>query len=359
MLASLAALVSTSCRLFPRGEVRARTTALASESAKTASDVASIERIELGARLFEDVKLSRDSTISCATCHMPSHAFAEPRAVSHGIGERARRRNTPSLINVAVFRATFDWDGRAQSLEDQLSGVFSPSGDMGIDLREAVARVRADRTYDADVRRAFNRSADVDGLRTALAAFQRSLVVAESRFDRFYLGGDSTALTDSEKRGWAFFRTARSGCAGCHIPFPAPDGSGIIVFRNDNRFHNLGVGYNDGRLLDVGRYAVTREPSSWGAFVIPSLRNVALTAPYMHDGSLATLEEVVEFYSQGGIANPNLDPVMERRNFTDQERADLVAFLRALTTDWLADTVEVRRRLLRSVSPPPLMRGRP
>ncbi|MFQ5704850.1 MAG: cytochrome-c peroxidase, partial [Gemmatimonadales bacterium] len=187
---------------------------------------------------------------------------------------------------------------------------------------------------------------DVDALLDALAAFQRSLVVAESRFDRFYLGGDSTALSESERRGWRLFRSARSGCGGCHVPLPDPGGSGIIVFR-DVRFHNLGVGYENGRMEDVGRYGVTRQALDWGAFVTASLNNVALTAPYMHDGSLATLEDVVEFYAQGGIRNPNIDDVIVRREFTEQDRADLVAFLRALTTDWLADSVAVRRRLLR------------
>ncbi len=203
------------------------------------------DRIALGARLFEDVGLSRDSTISCATCHMPSHAFAEPRAVSHGIGERARKRNTPSLINIGVFRSSFDWDGRAATLEDQLHGVFAVTGDMGIDLGEAVARVREDSSYDMAFRRAYGRRPDVDAFLDALVAFQRSLVVSESRFDRFYLGGDSTALSESEKRGWRLFRSNQAGCAGCHVPLPDREVSGVMIFR-DARVHNLGVGYETG-----------------------------------------------------------------------------------------------------------------
>lgn len=273
--------------------------------------------------------------------------------MSHGIGSRARKRNTPSLINVGVFRNDFDWDGRASTLEDQLRGVFSPLGDMGIDLAEAVARLRDDPSYKGAFQRAFKRHADVDGLVSALSAFQRSLILGESRFDRFYLGSDSSALSESEKRGWTLFRSGRSGCAGCHVPAPDPGGSGLIVFR-DNRFHNLGVGYNDGQMMDLGRFSVTRRSNDWGSFVIPSLRNVSLTAPYMHDGSLATLQEVVEFYSRGGVVNPNLDPVMRPRDFSEMEKADLVAFLEALTTDWLRDSVAVaahffngRRRAIR------------
>jgi cytochrome c peroxidase len=139
----------------------------------------------------------------------------------------------------------------------------------------------------------------------ALVAFQESLIVTESRFDRFYLGGDSTALSATEVRGWRLFRSGRAGCGGCHVPFPEPGGSGIIVF-SDRRFHNLGVGYENGRMEDVGRYGVTRQPRDWGAFMTPSLRNVSMTAPYMHDGSVATLEDVVEFYEKGGVKNPEI-----------------------------------------------------
>ncbi|GIW51507.1 MAG: cytochrome-c peroxidase [Gemmatimonadales bacterium] len=306
---------------------------------------APLERIRLGARLFEDVRLSRDSSISCATCHMPSYAFAEPRPVSHGIGERARKRNTPTLINVAVFRSSFDWDGRAESLEEQLRGVFTVSGDMGLDLPEAVRRIAQDASYRRWFRRAYGRLPDAQSVLSALVEFLRSLVVTGSRFDRFYLGGDSTALSESEISGWRLFRSAKAGCAGCHVPLPDPGGSGVIVF-TDNRFHNLGVGYKDGRMEDVGRYGVTRRPRDWGAFVTPSLNSVALTAPYMHDGSLETLEDVVEFYARGGIRNPNIDDVIAERKFSDQEKADLVAFLRALTVEWLSDSAEVRRRLL-------------
>lgn len=299
-------------------------------------------RVALGRVLFADANLSRDSTISCATCHIPSYGFAEPRRVSHGLGPEARKRNTPTLVNVSVFRTHFDWDGRASSLVEQLRGVFTTSGDMGIGIDEAARRVRDDPEYSTAFACAYGREADVDALTDALVAFQRTLVAADSRFARFYLGADKSALSEAEVRGWSLFRSGRSGCSGCHVPLPDPDGTGVLVF-SDNRFHNLGVGFESDTFADVGRYAVTRNPLHLGSFRTPHLHNVAVTAPYMHDGSLATLEEVVDFYARGGNPNPNLDPALRRVDFTAQERADLVAFLRTLTVDmqWPADSATV------------------
>lgn len=345
VLVGLAAAVG-SCQDTPsQRSVPAQDSGVVSIPRPVTPEPASEEQVALGARLFQDPRLSLDSTVSCATCHIPTRAFTEPRPVSHGVGLRARKRNTPSLINMAASRRFFDWDGRAATMEDQLRGVFSVIGDMGIDLGEAVERVKSDSSYDTEFRRAYGRPADLDAFLSALVAFEKSLVVVESRFDQFYLGGDSTALSESEIRGWGLFQL--SGCAGCHDPIPDFGGSGIILF-SDDLFHNLGVGYSDGRMEDVGRYAVNQRASVWGAFRTPALHNVDLTSPYMHDGSLATLEEIVQFYAQGGIKNPRIDAVMARIDFTEQDRADLVAFLRALTTDWLTDSASVSRRLLRS-----------
>lgn len=293
----------------------------------------SAEKIALGRELFFDERLSRDGSMSCASCHDPDHAFAEPDAVSHGIGKDARRRNTPSLLNSA-FETSLGWDSRFATLEDQLFGVFSESGDMGISIAEAIAIVRRDAEYDRSFVRAFGRRPDVAGFTEALAAFQRSLLSGNSRLDRYLFSGDTAALSDSERRGLGAFRAR--GCAGCHKLFQAGglrfDGS-AVSFLTDRVRHNLGVGYGNGMMSDAGKYEVTGKAMDFGRFKTPSLRNVALTAPYMHDGSLATLEEVIEFYDRGGIPNPNLDSVMEPKRFSAQDKADLVALLRAMTSE--------------------------
>jgi cytochrome c peroxidase len=301
-------------------------------------------KIALGRLLFFDERLSRDGSMSCASCHDPDHAFAEPDAVSHGLGRGARRRNTPSVLNSA-FESALGWDSRFSTLEEQILGVFSESGDMGVGIGDALAIVRRDAAYDRLWSRAFGRRPDLEGFTEALAAFQRSLLSGNSRLDRYLFAGDSAALSESERRGLTVFRSR--GCAGCHKIFQPGavrfDGS-AVSFLTDRHHHNLGVGYENGRMADAGRYEVTGKPMDFGRFKTPSLRNVALTAPYMHDGSLATLEEVIEFYDRGGILNPNLDSVILPKRFSAQDKADLVALLRAMTSEPLLPD-EVRRSI--------------
>ncbi|MBK6495921.1 MAG: cytochrome-c peroxidase [Gemmatimonadetes bacterium] len=255
-------------------------------------------REELGRRLFFDRRLSRDSSISCASCHQPSHGFAEPRKLSFGIGEEARIRNTPSLANIGLA-LSFNWDGSRATLEEQVLGVFQEDGDMGMPIHAALLRIATDREYVEMFRQVFGRAPDLAGFADALAAFQRTLIYSDSRFDRFWFGGDSTALTAEERRGWEVFRGPKTNCSGCHVPTLTSNvDEGRAPFF-DHRFHNLGVGYSAGEMRDLGRYLVTGVPRDWGAFRTPSLRNVALTAPYMHDGSLESLEDVVAFYVRG------------------------------------------------------------
>jgi cytochrome c peroxidase len=289
------------------------------------------ELTQLGRRLFGDIRLSRDSTISCATCHNPDHGFAEPRPESRGIGANSPRRNAQSLLDVGR-QHLLTWDGRLRTLEQQVHEAFTVEGDMGISLEEAAERVRTDAGYTTQFRRALNSQPNAVGIAAAIAEFERTLSSGLSRFDCFLFFKDSTALSASELRGWNLFVSARAGCAGCHSPIERdPPGLGRTWF-SDRRYHNLGVGFAQGSMSDSGRFGVTRNADHFGAFRTPSLVNVAMTPPYMHDGSLPTLEAVVEFYSIGGVPNPGLDAVMIPRAFTQAEREDLVSFLRSLTS---------------------------
>ena len=259
-------------------------------------------KIALGRRLFFDKRLSRDETLACASCHDPRHAFSDGRAVPRGIHGAEGRRNAPALINRGYGRSFF-WDGRAASLERQaLEPILNPI-EMGLSEPELE-------------RRTGMKVADITG---ALASYVRTIRSGDSRYDR-YTAGRRDALTDLEKLGMALFR-GKGGCNTCHV---GPNFT-------DEQFHNTGVAWRDDRFADPGRFAISANPRDRGAFKTPTLREIARTAPYMHDGSVATLEDVIDFYSKGGRPNPNLDSEIRPRNFTSEEEHALVAFLRSLT----------------------------
>ena len=260
------------------------------------------EKIALGRKLFFDKRLSRDGTVACATCHDPARAFSDGRPVPTGMNAIRGARNAPALINRGYGRHFF-WDGRAPTLELQVVQPIRNPTELGL--------------TDEEVERRTGRT--VAEVTAALASYVRTIRSGDSRFDR-YTAGERNALTPLEKSGLDVFR-GRGGCTTCHL------GPSFT----DEQFHNTGVAWHDGRLLDPGRFNVTGAPRDRGAFKTPTLREVARTAPYMHDGSLATLEAVVDFYSEGGRANPFLDPEMRPRDFTIEEKRALVAFLRALT----------------------------
>ena len=281
----------------------------------------------LGRRLFFDTRLSRTGTTACASCHDPAYYFAEPRRVSVSDTGRRGRRNAPSLINVG-FLPTLMWDGRFRRLEQQALGPFV-RGEMGITVQEAVQRLKTDSDYVRLFYRALQHPPTAHGMARALAAYQRSLILGESRVELFLRTNDETILTPLERDGLTFFDT-RAGCSNCHR-LATPPARGQALLLSDFRFHNLGVGYKSGWFTDLGRFALSHAETELGAFRTPSLRNVARTGPYMHDGSLNTLEQVVEFYNAGGRPNPYLSPLIRPLFLTDYERAALVAFLRALT----------------------------
>ena len=264
------------------------------------------ERVELGRRLFNDRRLSSDGSTSCASCHDAKRSFSTADAHPTGVFGRRARRNAGAIVNRGYGRAFF-WDGRAATLEEQVLQPIQDPNEMDLTVEEASKRVGVDA-------RTMSRS---------LASYVRSILSGDSAYDRF-VAGNRRALSDEQQRGLSVFR-GRGNCASCHV---GPTFS-------DERFHNTGVAWQGSRFTDDGRFGVTKNEHERGAFKTPTLREVMRTGPYMHDGSFASLEEVVAYYSRGGNANPQLDPEIRVLNLTPSEQRDLVAFLEALTgTVW-------------------------
>jgi cytochrome c peroxidase len=276
------------------------------------------EKTALGRRLFFETRLSGDGRTSCATCHQPSRRFTDGRRVARGVFGREGQRNTPSILNRAYGRSAF-WDGRAETLEDQVRVALTGDRDLGLSLEEAVARLTRDPEYSLAFLAAFGEPVTALRIAQALATFVRTQLSGNSRFDRF-LTGDVRALRPEERRGLEVF-SGRARCARCH--------AGPLL--SDESFHNTGVAWKDARFADPGRAAVTGSDRDRGAFKTPSLREVARTAPYMHDGSMARLTDVIEFYEAGGRSNPNLDVDIRPLKLTGDEKAALLAFLRSLS----------------------------
>lgn len=288
-----------------------------------------VETIELGRRLYYDPALSVDSTVSCASCHHPEHGFSDGKRTSTGVQGKTGSRNSPTVFNSAYFEVQF-WDGRAPSLEKQAEGPVQNPIEMAHTLDGVVSRLNADPTYKVQFAKAFGPGPiTYQMVEKAIASFERTVVSGNSPFDRWKYGKDEKAVSESVKRGFEVFSSPKKGnCTACHLV-----GTDYALF-TDNKFHNIGVGADIESISDAGRYTVTQKEEDRGAFKTPSLRNVALTAPYMHDGSLKTLKEVIDFYIGGGNSNAHLDKNIHALDFlTGQERADLQAFLESLTGD--------------------------
>lgn len=273
-------------------------------------------RAQLGKRLFFDKQLSRTRQVACATCHLPDHAFSDPNAVSAGVDDRRGTRNAPALVNLAWGEAFF-WDGRAVTLEEQAGKPIEHPDEMDLALPDAVARIAADASYARSFTDAYGGPVTEDSLRKAIASFVRVLVSGGSPYDR-HLRGDDEAFGEAERRGEEIFLSEKGGCFHCHPP-------GMLT--NEGFFNN--GSYDEGG--DTGRQMVTNRTGDLGKFKVPGLRNVEASAPYMHDGSLATLEDVVDHYDRGGTGHPATDPAIHPLALSSAEKADLVAFLRALT----------------------------
>ena len=284
------------------------------------------ELAELGRQLFFDTNMSSTRKVSCASCHQPDKAYTNGRQTGVGVHGRLTKRNVPSLLNVA-FRPVLQWDGYATSIENFTKYPITNTSEMDFHYIDEVPKyVNSKPEYAEAFRRIFGvNRIEFPHVAKALATYERTLLSANSPFDRFFYGGESGALDASAKRGLALFR-GKAVCSTCHAI-----GDRYALFL-DFKFHVLGVGYDAATktFADIGLAGISTADQE-GLFQTPSLRDVALTAPYMHDGSLATLEEAVEFYNRGGVPNPQLDPAIRPLNLTAQEKRDLVRFMESLT----------------------------
>jgi cytochrome c peroxidase len=281
-------------------------------------------RIALGRRLFFERRLSRDGSISCSTCHDPARAFASNRRVAIGIEGRQGARNVPTIVNRGYGRSFF-WDGRASSLEAQALEPIRNPLELGSRVSDVVHRLESIPSYKLAFRDAFGMDPNERDMARALASFVRTIISGDSSFDRV-MDREAQAMSSSPRRGLGLFL----GKANCWICHRGPTLS-------DEQFHNTGVAWRtpDGTSRtapsDPGRAAVTDRIEDRGAFKTPTLREVARTAPYMHDGSFGTLREVVEYYDRGAQPNPGLDQRIRPLHLRAAEKTDLVAFLRALS----------------------------
>ena len=333
-------------------------------------------RIELGRTLFMDRRLSHNNTLSCGMCHVPEQGFTSNElGTAIGLEGQSIRRNSPTVYNVAYVEQLFH-DGREFSLENQAWGPLLAGNEMANpSIGYVIEKIRVLPEYAGRFEQAFaGRGPDVLTVGQALAAYQRTLVSGNSRFDRWHYGKEQNALTTEEQAGFRLF-SGKAGCSTCHV---VAEKHALLT---DNRFHNTGIGYArsmglpkthrvqlaPGKFVDVedkaldsfeqpqpdvGRYEVTLDPADSWAYRTPGLRNVALTAPYMHDGSLATLEQVVEFYDRGGIDNPQKDPLLKPLGLSPQDRKALVAFLGSLTGDNVQKLVAEARAVQPGEMPP-------
>jgi len=328
------------------------------------------EKIALGDKLFNEKRFSLTGEVSCATCHDPKKAFTDsPLVTSEGINKLKGTRNAPTVINAAYFTSMF-WDGRAASMEKQAELPITNPVEMGLPNLDPVLKVvREDPEYIKAFQKVFNKTGNavtIAEVMQAIAAFERTIVGGDSPFDRYYFGHDKTALNASAVRGFDVFLN-KGRCVSCHT---IEQDRALFT---DNRFHNIGVGVNriqadigtivprfleadakseevdkavlaDPKVSELGRFAVTNSLDEIGGFKTSTLRNVAITAPFMHDGSLKTLRDVVDHYNNGGVTDPKdhvndfLSGGIRPLNLTDQEKTDLVAFLESLTSSKFAQT---------------------
>jgi cytochrome c peroxidase len=271
------------------------------------------EKVELGKQLYFDKRLSRDDTISCASCHDPKKGWSNGEAFATGVRGQVGGRSAPTIINAAYSDLQF-WDGRALALEGQALGPIQNPIEMDMSLDEVVAKLNKIEGYRAAFRKIFNTDVTADGMAKAIASFERICLSGDAPYDRFR-AGDKTALSESAQRGMKVF-FGKGQCSSCHTGHSFSDFS----------FHNIGVGLEKEK-HDPGRHEVTKVLGDKGSFKTPTLREISRSAPYMHDGRFKKLEEVVDYYDKGGFNNPQLDEAIFPLKLTTTEKADLVKFL--------------------------------
>lgn len=276
----------------------------------------------LGKRLFYSLEMSRDRSISCASCHHLSKAFADSVAFSPGVGGAAGVRNTPSLANVA-YHPYFTREGGVPTLEQQVGVPIQEHNEFDFNILLIAERLKNDSIFRKMSLEAYSREPDAFVITRAIACFERTILSGQSRYDDWLFRGEHEALSQSEKRGKDLFFSKKTDCAACH---------GGFNFTN-YQFENNGLYKN---YPDPGRFRLTENEADRGRFKVASLRNVGLTAPFMHDGSLPTIEAVIEHYNSGGKTHPNKNPLIRPLGLSAKEKADLVAFLKSLTDEKLA-----------------------
>lgn len=273
------------------------------------------EKVELGKTLYFDPRLSGNDEISCATCHVPALGYSDGLPTFEGFEGAEGPRRTPTIINSAYYNSFF-WDGRADSLEEQALGPISSPIEMNMNLDELADKLNGIEGYPEMFEEVFGEEITVENIAKAIAAFERTIVINDTRFDQF-LAGDYDAMTEEEIFGMELF-AGKAQCITCH------NGPNL----SDNNFYNVGLDSDD-----PGRMDITGNEADDGAFRTPGLYGIAHHAPYMHDGSLETLEEVIDFYDRGGDGHPNTSPKIQELNLTDEEKDALLAFLMVLSGD--------------------------
>lgn len=282
-----------------------------------------VTKEELGELLFSDPILSQNNQISCSSCHIPEYAFADTLPLSKGVNDKLGTRNTPSAMNQNA-RSFFFHDGRAETLEEQAAGPIENPVEMSLPIGEGVKKLNKNEQYIRYFKKIYNKRPDRESLLDAIAAFERTLETSNSPFDR-YMRNDTNAISASAKRGQQIFNI-KGKCFDCHF---GPDFTG-------DEFKNIGL-YNSKELNDAGRYEITKDKTDMGKFKVPGLRNIAVTAPYMHNGMFKTLREVIDYYDtphnfvHGSI---NTDTLLSKPlNLTEQDKQDLLEFLKSLTDE--------------------------